>query len=152
MRIGVGPRVLLLCLLAIFLPACERQPTDVVDTYRSFYQAATQGDWEGLTALMSPRTMAHFRGLGGRLARLSHYQGEVLDLVFYRDIKLHQPLREVSVLSRQEGKVILKVRAGPCGEKGPCLEKQVIMVRQAERWWVEPEVLGGMGSTNPKEK
>jgi hypothetical protein len=128
-------------LLAIALTACSEPPTTPEGTYIAFYQAATDKDWDTAVQYLSADTLNAFRYVGGRLKKFVGSKKDPLT-VFIRgmDPDAYVPLRRVEVVSREEGRAILKVTAGPCGEGEKCLVSQVNLRREDNRWVICPQL------------
>jgi hypothetical protein len=127
--------------VAFLLAACTEVPKTPEETYRAFYRATAEADWDQAVSLMDPAVMKVFRRVGERLAGMVEYEGEPLDF-FFRQVKGERstPLREVSVVARTEGGALLKITSGPCTEDDPCTISEIRMIRHEGRWLVSPEL------------
>jgi hypothetical protein len=128
----------------LFCPmACEKPPTSPEEAYTAFYNevAEAQPDWDKIAGFLDPQALSTFRRVGKRLADLEKYDGDPLDF-FFRQVKgtRRMPLQQVSIASRQEGKVILKVKAGPCTEGEECEDTLVEMRKADGRWVIIPRI------------
>jgi hypothetical protein len=79
--------------------------------------------------------------VGGRLKKFIGSPRDPLT-VFLRGATADavSPLRRVEVVSREEGRAVLKVTAGPCGEGEKCLVSQVSMRMEDKRWVISPQL------------
>ena len=134
-------RFLVPILLVVALTACSEPPTTPEGTYIAFYQAATDKDWDTAVQYLSADTLNTFRYVGGRLKKFVGSKKDPLK-VFIRgmDPDAYVPLRRVEVVSREEGRAVLKVTAGPCGEGEKCFVSQVDMVMEDQRWVISPRL------------
>jgi hypothetical protein len=128
-------------LLIVALAACSEPPTTPEGTYIAFYQAATDRDWDTAVQYLFADTLDAFRYVGGRLKNFVGSKKDPLT-VFVRgmDPDAYVPLRRVEVVSREEGRAVLKVTAGPCGEGEKCFVSQVIMRMEDKRWVICPKL------------
>jgi hypothetical protein len=140
---GAGISIFCLCLAAG--SGCSGPPADTPEnTYRGFYQAVVDQDWDRAAAFLPEETLETFRRVGGRLAKAVGRQGDPLDF-FLRGVRGHPivPLRSVEVVSRGEQTAVLRVTAGPCGSEGDsnqCSVSEVRLRREERGWVVEPEM------------
>jgi len=128
----------------LFCPlACEKPPTSPEEAYKTFYAevAEAQPDWDKITGFLDPQALSIFRRVGKRLAAIEKFDGDPLDF-FFRQVKgiRRRPLQKVSIASRLEGKVILKVKAGPCTEGEECQDTLVEMRKADGRWVIIPRI------------
>jgi hypothetical protein len=128
-------------LLVIALTACSEPPNTPEGAYIAFYQAVTEEDWDTAVQYLSADTLAAFQYVGGRLKKFIGSKKDPLT-VFLRGIdpEAFYPLRRVEVVSREEGRAVLKVTAGPCGEGEKCHVSQVDMRMQDQRWVISPQL------------
>jgi len=134
-------RILYPILLVSVLSACSEPPTTPEGTYIAFYRAATDKDWGTAVQYLSADTLNAFRYVGGRLKKFVGSKKDPLK-VFIRgmDPDAYVPLRRVEVVSREEGRAVLRVTAGPCGEGEKCFVSQVDMIIEDKRWVISPQL------------
>jgi hypothetical protein len=127
--------------LVVALTACSEPPNTPEGAYIAFYQALTERDWDTAVLYLSSDTLDAFRRVGGRLKKFIGSPRDPLT-VFLRGATADaiSPLRRVEVVSREEGRVVLKVTAGPCGEGEKCLVSQVNMRMEDKRWVISPQL------------
>ncbi|MFC1655146.1 hypothetical protein ACFL2F_05005, partial [Myxococcota bacterium] len=129
-------------ILIVFLAAaCHEEPNTPEGSYYAFYQALTERDWDTAVQYLSADTLEAFRHVGGRLKRFVGSQKDPLT-VFLRGTTADavRPLRRVEVVSREAGRAVLKVTAGPCGEGEQCLVSQVNLRKEGNRWVICPKL------------
>jgi len=128
-------------LLVLALTACSEPPDTPEGAYIAFYQALTERDWDTAILYLSSDTLEAFRRVGGRLKQFVGSPQDPLT-VFLRGATADavSPLRRVEVVSREEGRAVLKVTAGPCGEGESCLVSQVDLRRENNRWVINPQL------------
>jgi hypothetical protein len=132
----------LCCILLVFaLAACSEPPNTPVGAYIAFYQSVIEKDWDRAVQYLSTDTLDAFRHVGGRLKKFIGSKKDPMT-VFLRgiDSKVAYPLRQVEVVSREEGRAVLKVTAGPCGEGEKCFVNQVDMRMEDRRWVISPKL------------
>jgi hypothetical protein len=134
-------KILYSMLLVVALAACSEPPDTPEGAYVTFYQALTERDWDTAVLYLSSDTLAAFRRVGGRLKKFIGSPQDPLT-VFLRGATADavSPLRRVEVVSREEGRAVLKVTAGPCGEGEKCLVSQVNLHRENNRWVISPQL------------
>jgi hypothetical protein len=135
-------RKTLLAMLLIFsAAACREAPDTPEETYYAFYEALTERDWDAAVRYLSSDALDAFRGVGGRLKRFIGSEKDPLT-VFLRGATADaiRPLRRVEVISREEGRAVLKVTAGPCGEGENCHVSQVSLRKEDNRWVICPQL------------
>ena len=135
-------RKIFFCILLVVTPAACSEPPDTPEgAYVSFYQALTERDWDTAARYLSSETLDAFRLVGGRLKKFIGSPKDPLT-VFLRGATADvvSPLRRVEVVSREEGRAVLKVTAGPCGEGEKCLVSQVSLRRENQRWVICPQL------------
>ena len=134
-------RLLVSIVLIVALFACSEPPTTPQGVYVAFYQALTERDWDAAVLYLSSDTLDAFRRVGGRLKKFIGSKKDPLT-VFLRGATADavSPLRRVEVVTREEGRAILKVTAGPCGEGEKCLVSQVNLRREDNRWVICPRL------------
>lgn len=137
-------RYLLPVLLVWSAAACREGsglPCTPEQAYYAFYQALTERDWDTAVQYLSADTLEAFRHLGGRLKRFIGSQRDPLT-VYLRGANADavSPLRRVEVVSRDAGRAVLKVTAGPCGEGENCLVSRVNLRMEGNRWVICPKL------------
>jgi hypothetical protein len=134
-------RYLLPVLLAWSAAACHQAPDTPEGAYYAFYQALTERDWDTAVQYLSADTLEAFRRVGGRLKKFTGSQRDPL-AVYLRGATADaiSPLRRVEVVSRESGRVTLRVTAGPCGEGETCLVSQVDVGKEGGRWVIRPKL------------
>ncbi|MBW1810317.1 MAG: hypothetical protein JRJ87_19120 [Deltaproteobacteria bacterium] len=136
-------RYVILITVLFCTPACDKPPTSPEEVYKVFYAEVAEAKpyWDKIAGFLDPQALSTFRRIGKRLADIEKYDGDPLDF-FFRQVKgtRRMPLQEVSIASRLEGKVILKVKAGPCTQDEEC-EDSLVEMRKAEgRWVIVPRI------------
>jgi len=134
-------RIILPILLIVALTACSEPPDTPEGVYIAFYQALTERDWDAAVVYLSSDTLAAFRRVGGRLKKfVGSPQDPLVVFLGGATADAVSPLRRVEVVSREEGRAVLKVTAGPCGEGEKCLVSQVNLRRENQRWVISPQL------------
>ena len=134
-------RILYCILLVTGLAACPEPPNTPEGAYTAFYQSVIKEDWDTAVQYLSADTLDAFRYVGGRLEKFVGSKKDPLT-VFLRGIdpEAVYPLRRVEVVSREEGRAVLKVTAGPCGEGEKCRVSQVDLRKENNRWVICPKL------------
>lgn len=134
-------RIFCCILLALAPAACSEPPDTPEGAYIAFYQALTERDWDTAALYLSADTLDAFRRVGGRLKKFIGSPRDPLT-VFLRGATADavSPLRRVEVVSREEGRAVLKVTAGPCGEGEKCSVSQVSLSKENQRWVICPQL------------
>jgi hypothetical protein len=129
-------------LLVLSAAACRdgpSPPNTPEGAYYAFYQAVTEEDRDTAMLYLSADTLDAFRRVGGRLKK---FVGSLEDplIVFLKGTKAEalRPLRQVEVISREAGRVVLKVTAGPCGQGEQCRVSRVNLRKEGNRWVICP--------------
>lgn len=123
--------------------ACQsRQPTGPEETYRAFYRAIQEKDWDTVVALLAPEVVERLQRTGRRMARLQeHEEIEPLEYMLLNvSADFARPLRSVEVVSREEGVAVLEITAGLCQGDKKCSVSEVTMRRHAGGWVLSPQV------------
>jgi hypothetical protein len=111
--------------------------------YLGFYRAVTdqRADWAVAIGYLAPEVKETFRRIGQRMLQAAGRQGDGLPFFLTSlDLREVPPLQDIEVISREEGKVTLRVSAGTCQEREPCPTSEVVVRREGDRWLVAPVI------------
>jgi hypothetical protein len=128
---------------AALLGGCGRPsvPETPEATYRAFYAALSERDWDLAVGFLDQGTREAFRQAGSALTRLVGAREDPMSFYLKRSVaSLDAPLRRVEVIARESNGVTLQVTAGPCDKNQPCSITQVRSVREGGRWVLAPEL------------
>ncbi|RME23040.1 MAG: hypothetical protein D6806_11950 [Deltaproteobacteria bacterium] len=119
----------------------ERSAKDPVTAYRTFYSAASSGDWKVAMELLDARTRSALEAAERQLASRQGNNGvqeDVVSLTALARGRVHGPLHSVSVVRTEGDRAALRVEAGRCEDDKSCEKFEVDMVREDGGWRVKP--------------